>query len=126
MLENRNTALANRTTALEDRTTALADRTTALEDRTAALADRTTALEDRTTALADKTTALAAHNCDTLFNLNFRNDGAYNISIRGKILLVYCEFGRGGYNWLVSKQSILLYELEMKFFKINFSERKLH
>ena len=123
MLEDRNIALANRTTALEDRSTAVANRTTALEDRFTALANRTTVLEDRSTALAnrtttlaDKTTALAAHNCDNLFNLNFRNDGAYNISIREKILLVYCEFGRGGHNWMVSKQIILLHELEMIFF----------
>ena len=74
--------------------------------------------------LKDRIRNLVAQDCDNLFNLGFRTDGTYNISIGGKFLLVYCEFGRGGYNWLVSKQSILLYELAMIFFQINIPEYK--
>ena len=87
---------------LIEKTTALADKTTALEDRTTALADRTTALADRTTALPDRTTALAAGNCDDLLNLGFCNNGVYDMVIGGRILPMYCKFGQGGYNWLVS------------------------
>ena len=49
-----------------------------------------------------RTTALAAQNCNDLFNNGFRIDGTYVMNIVGKILPMYCEFGRGGYNWLVS------------------------
>ena len=58
--------------------------------------------------LMDRTTALTTKNCDALFNLGFRTDGVYDIAIGGRISPMYCEFGRGGYNWLVSSQSILL------------------
>ena len=78
--------------------------------------EKTTALADRTTALEDRTTALAAGNCDDLLNLGFRTNGVYDMVIGRRILPMYCEFGQGGYNWLVSKQSILLYELEVIFF----------
>ena len=78
--------------------------------------DRTSALADRTTALPDRTSTLEAGNCDDLFNLGFRINGVYNMVIGERTLPMYCEFGRGGYNWLVSKQSILLYELAMTFF----------
>ena len=61
--------------------------------------------------LMDRSSALAAKTCDDLFNLGFRIDGAYVINTVGNILPMYCEFGRGGYNWLVGKQNILLYEL---------------
>ena len=71
-------------------------------------------------------TALPAKDCDDLFDLGFRTDGTYVLNIVGKVLPMHCEFGRGGYNWLVSKQSILLYELAIMFFQINISEGKLH
>ena len=64
----------------------------------------------------DRNTALAAKNCDDLFNLGFRTDGSYDTHIGRNILPIYCEFERGGYNWLVSRQSILLYELAVTFF----------
>ena len=95
-------------------------------DRTTAFADRTTALPDRTTALPDRTTALAAGNCNHLFNLGFRTNGVYDMVIGGRILPTYCEFGQGGYNWLVSKQSILLYELEVIIFLNNIQGIILH
>ena len=60
--------------------------------------------------LKDKTSALAAGNCDGLINLGFRTNGVYDMVIGRNTLPMYCEFGRGGYNWLVSKQSILLYD----------------
>ena len=66
--------------------------------------------------LKDKTSALGARNCDGLFNLGFRTNGVYDLVFRKSTLPMFCEFGRGGYNWLVSKQSILLYELAMMFF----------
>ena len=37
---------------------------------------------------------------------------------------MYCEFGRGGYNWLVSNLSILLYKLAAMFFQISIPEGK--
>ena len=74
----------------------------------------------------DRTTALAAQNCDDLFNLGFRTDGTYVINMVGNILPIYCEFGRGGYNWLVSKQNILFYELAVTVFQINIPEGKIH
>ena len=79
--------------------------------------------------LMERTTALAAKDCDDLFDIGFRTDGTYVMNIVGKILPMFCEFERGGYNWLVSKQGILLYEVEMTFFKLtirkeNYIERK--
>ena len=70
----------------------------------------------------DRTTVLATKNCDDLFNLGFQTDGTYVINIVGKISPMFCEFGRGGYNWLVSKQNILLYELTVTFFQFNIPE----
>ena len=72
----------------------------------------------------DRTTALAAQNCDDLFNLGFRTDGTYVINIVGNILPMYCEFRQGTYNWLVSKQNILLCELAGLFFQLNILEQK--
>ena len=66
--------------------------------------------------LMDKNAALTAQNCDDLFDLGFRSDGTYFINVVGKILLMFCEFGQGGYNWLVSKQNILLFEWAVTFF----------
>ena len=66
--------------------------------------------------LMDRTTALATKNCDDLYNNGFRTDGIYVIFIGGRFLPMFCEFGRGGYNWLVSKQSVLLRELAVTFF----------
>ena len=60
--------------------------------------------------LMNRTTALAAQSCDGLFNNGFRTDGVYDMIIGGRFLPMFCEFGRGSYNWLVSNQNILLYK----------------